>query len=110
METLQFILQTVGYGMIVLLLLIVFAKVVWNIGLPYAMMREQRQGRGRGWSLFPAIEILPLLIAVGISFLISAEGFFSPRQLAIWGFVSILFSYVHLVIIALLDGLLTRRR
>jgi len=109
MEAVKFILPTVGYGTIVLLLLTVFVKVCWNIGLPYAMMREQRQGIRRGWSLFPAIEILPLLIAIGISFLISAEGFLSPRQLAIWGFVSILVSYVHLVIIAVLDGVLKRR-
>jgi hypothetical protein len=100
-------LATVG---ILLCLLVVATKVIWNVGLAYAMIREDLRGVYRGWSAFPLIEIVPLLVAIGLSFLVSGHKLLSPRMLSVWGFAAILGSYCHLALVALLYGIYHRRK
>lgn len=100
MALLSLAIHYVGLIVVCLCLLIVGLKVIWNFGLPYAMMREKH----RGWSIFPVIESIPLLLAIGVSWLTSQGGVLSPTTLAVWGFGGILASYLHLAFGALIYG------
>ncbi len=87
-------------------LIVVAIKVLWNLGLPYAMMREKQ----RSWSIFPLIEIVPVFVGILISYLTRQEGVLSPGQLAVWGFGAVFTSYLHLAIVAILYGVAKRIR
>lgn len=98
------ILHILANILIVACLIAVAAKVVWNIGLPYAMLRERLRGVHRGWSLFPAIEVVPLLVAMGLAFVISSSGVLDHRTIASWGFAMVVGSYCHLAVASLCCG------
>ena len=91
-----------------LCLLIVFIKVIWNFGVPYAMLVEFVRGKQQSWSIFQFVEVLPLLVAIVISFLRRESGMLSPTNLAIWGFGAIFASYVHMFIVPGVCGILYR--
>src|SRR5258708_252846 len=92
----------IGFILVCLCLIIVVVKIVWNLGLPYAMLRE----KARGWSIFPLIEIVPLFVAIAIAFLTQQHGVFSPLHLITWGLGAILVSYLHLAIVATVYGII----
>ena len=103
-------MRGIGYIIIVACLAVVAIKVVWNLGLPYAMIREHAKGVRRAWSVFPAIEVIPLLIAIGLSYLVPGPWFLSPRTLAIYGFAVVVASYLHFSIVAMVYGLRRKHR
>lgn len=92
-------LHVLVYIIMAVCLTIVAGKIVWNIGLPYAMLREHLRGMRRSWSIFPVIEVVPLLAAIGLSFFVSSDRVLFPSRLAIWGFAAIAASYFHLLIV-----------
>lgn len=108
------LLVTAGHiiaaGFLTLFLLIVAIKVIWNIGLPYAMIREHSRGVHRAWSGFPLIEILPLLGAAGLALLLRSDHWISPGRLLLFGGLAIIGSYLHLVIVVMIYGLYRRRK
>jgi hypothetical protein len=105
MEALFAIVGVLAYAIVAVSLVVVAGKVVWNIGLPYAMLREHARGVHRGWSIFPLIEIVPLLVAIGLSYLVGGQGPISPRSLALWGFTAIFGSYFHFALVPYLYGI-----
>jgi hypothetical protein len=93
------LLATIIIGICVAVIMI---KVIWNIGLPYAMLtdslrRKPEEGE-RGWSVFPLIELVPLGLALLASALSGQSGLLSPWQLLRYIGGSILLSYVHFLI------------
>ncbi len=110
MEAVLVLARWLAYGVLFASILLVSVKVAWNIGLPYAMIRERRRGVRRGWSIFPAIEIVPLLLAIGLAFAVSATGWLSPRTLGIGGLALIAGSYLHLAIVSVCYGVWSRQR
>jgi hypothetical protein len=86
-------------------LILVALKIIWNLGLPYAMMKET----ARSWSIFPLIEIVPLVMAFVISLLTQQNDSLTPVQLLIWGFGAIIASYIHLAIVSFLYGVMKWR-
>jgi hypothetical protein len=98
-------IHIIVYTILAVCLTVVAGKVVWNIGLPYAMLREHLRGTRRSWSIFPAIEVIPLLAAIGLSFIISSDGVLIPSRLAIWGFAAIAVSYCHFAVVSLVYGI-----
>jgi hypothetical protein len=102
MEVILAVGHFVGLILVSICLVIVIIKVIWNLGLPYAMMRD----KSHGWAIFPLIEIIPLLLAILVSFLTQQRGKLSPAHLALWGFVFIFASYIHLALVAILYGII----
>lgn len=99
-EAMYIIVRIGGHAVIFACLVVVVSKVIWNVGLPYAMLLALRRGVRRGWSVFLGVEFLPLLIAIVVSYLVSGHGVFSPRTLAVWGAAAILGSYAHMGIVS----------
>ena len=105
MDVMHDILASFGLAIIWLCLAIVAIKIVWNLGLPYAMIRDyKRTGISRGWSAFPLVEGIPLLIAALVAWLIGYDGSLAPSKLLIYGFSAVILSYVHLVVVAFVAG------
>ncbi len=110
-QPLIFIIHTLGYiAMALCLLIVAFKAFVWNLILPYAMIRAYERGNRGGWSTFPLIEIIPFIGAIGLSFLMRVGGWMSPGMLALWGSVAIVGSYCHLAIVAIVYGFFHRRK
>lgn len=76
-------------------------KVIWNLLLPYAMLREREK---RSWSVFPLIEFVPLLVATLISWIAGKDGWMSPSVLFIYGGGLILASYLHFCGVSVFAG------
>jgi hypothetical protein len=107
MDFLSSAFHIVGTCGVILFLLIVAVKVVWNIGLPYAMLLSKEE---RGWSAFPLAEIVPLLLAILIAWGTSQSGWFSVRSIACYGFGAIAISYLHFCAVSVIVGIVQTRR
>ena len=92
-ESLAGFLGIVASLVVLILLVLTALKVIWNFGLPYAMLRHPEK---EGWSIFPLIEILPLLVALMISWASGLEGLLDVRSVGWIGCIAIVASYVHL--------------
>ena len=77
-------------------MLLVAVKIIWTIGLPYAMLREPKS---RNWSLFPLVELLPFAVGLFVSFIASQKGIFAPRNWMVYVLGAILISYAHLFLV-----------
>ncbi len=77
-------------------------KIIWNIGLPYAMLRE----KPRGWSIFPLIEIVPVAIAAFTSWMIVYDRILSASHILTYGLGAIVLSYLHLCLVSFIVGIL----
>jgi hypothetical protein len=84
------------------LLLLVGAKVVWNFILPYEMIRMKKP---QPISFFPLIELVPMSVAVPISWTVGLTGWFSSWNLCILGLGAIALSYAHFCIVAIVVGI-----
>ena len=108
MDVFLAIYHSVATVIVCLCILAVGLKVAWNFALPYAMLR--RGPDSGGWSAFPLIEVVPLIIA-GIFALGSFHiGGMGPRAILVVGFAAILLSYVHLLVVAFIGGWIISRR
>ncbi len=94
---------------IVYILLILLAmKCVFNITLPYALLRKKE---GEGISFMPYIEFLLLALVVATSF--TAGGDSWTAQPKVVGFVAgalVVFSYLHFVLVMLVGGWFLSRK
>ena len=85
--------------------LIVLLKCIWNFGLPYAMLASKEE---QGWSVFLLIEIVPLVIAMAISWVSGQVGWFAVSTLMKLGFGLIGLSYLHFCIVSIFAGIWQR--
>ncbi|EAQ78908.1 hypothetical protein [Blastopirellula marina] len=81
---------------------IVLIKCIWNIGLPYAMLLSKEE---RGWSTFPVIEVVPLIIALSIAWLTEQAGLFSVLNIAKIGVILIVATYIHFCAVSIIVGI-----
>ncbi len=90
------------------LLALLVAKTVWNIGVPYAMVREALRSpdKKHGWSVFILLDVVLLALAMIASHLAGESGPLGVWRIAIYGLGAITLSLVHLVIVLLLSGYL----
>ena len=82
-----------------ILLLIMALKVVWNFGIPYALMQkpvDPKTGKKGGISPMLEIELILLILTVGLSWISKGELLIN-RPLSVLGFGggAILLSYLH---------------
>lgn len=104
-------LEEIGVKMLLWLVVGIFLlKVVWNLGLPYELLRrrlQKRRGAEGGISIFPALEIVSLALAVLLSSLSTGESWLSqPGNVFWWGLALIVSSYLHLIVATFLTGYL----
>jgi hypothetical protein len=71
-----------------------------NLWLPYAMLH--RGSNKGGVSFFALFEVIPLLIAVALSFLSSQEGLLAAKMLFVFGMSAVVLSYLHLFVVLFL--------
>jgi len=95
--------QNFGLVIIIALMIIIAIKVIWNFGLPYAMGADKS---GRGWSIFPLIEFIPLLMAILVAWVTCQNGNFTTKNLLIYGGGAIVVSYLHFCVIAVIFGII----
>lgn len=93
--------------LISVLLLIVALKVIWNVALPYGLLRMRTR---RPVSLFPLIELVPLAGALLIAWCGNTGGWLSVRTIVNTLGYAVLFSYAHFMVVALFVGLAMRAR
>jgi hypothetical protein len=89
-------------------------KVIWNFGVPYALMRkpiDPKTGKRGGISLALGVEVFLLILAVALSWLSKGDSIIN-RPLAVLGFGggAILLSYLHFFVGGMIaNWLLTRK-
>ena len=87
---------------IVACLVVVAIKVIWNVALPYGMIRMKED---RAISCFPLIEAIPLLLAMLVSWLTGQRGYFSAGTIGFYGLLAIVLSYVHFCVVSMIHGI-----
>jgi hypothetical protein len=89
-------------------------KVIWNFGVPYALMRkplDPKTGKRGGISLALGVELFLLMLAVALAWLSKGESF-TNRPVAVlgWGGGAILLSYLHFFVGGMIAGWLLNRK
>ena len=107
MDLLWMAIGWIGTIVVAIFCVIVALKCLWTIGLPYVMLRSVAE---RGWSIFPLIEVIPLVLAVFTSWAFGLTGCFSPKNIGVAGFVLISLSYVHFLVVLIVAGYIRSRR
>ena len=83
-------------------------KIAWNIFTPIALAWgafKNRESKTGGVSLMPFVEIVLLLVLILLSALSHGSAWFHrPPQVALWGVVAIVGSYVLLVTLGFCFG------
>lgn len=93
-----------------LFLVLVACKVLWNLGVPYALAASGR-AEGRGISLMPAVEWVALgLAAASAGVSEGARWIDDATIVGIGGGAAIVASYLHLVIAGMVVGWRRARR
>jgi hypothetical protein len=94
MEIVLALLRVCAICLLYVCLLVVVLKIVWNLCLPYALVR--RGPDKGGVSAFPLIEFVPLLIGVVSLYFFPGVGILTPGRLLVYGICAIVISYLHL--------------
>jgi apolipoprotein N-acyltransferase len=89
-------------------------KVIWNFGVPYALMRkpiDPKTGKRGGISLALGVEVILLVLAVGLAWLSKGDALINrPLAVLCFGGGAILLSYLHFFVGGVIaNWLLTRK-
>jgi len=83
-------------------------KILWNLALPYKMALMLLRCAGQKTSrvtFMTFVEIGFLLLSIGAAALSDGGNcFHSPRNIALWGALAIVASYVHLIVAGMIAG------
>jgi Kef-type K+ transport system membrane component KefB len=83
-------------------------KLIWNLGVPFVLLkrlRENPESQISGISMATVVEIALLLVAIGLSAMVTGESWVNrPLAVAGWGVTAIVFTYIHLGIIGAIGG------
>lgn len=83
----------------------VFIKCIWNLALPYAMVFDKT---GRGWSIFPFIELILLILGALFLRISGGVSIVPLRSFILFNLTLILFTYLHFAIILPIFGIVYR--
>ena len=85
-------------------------KIVWNIFTPIVLARRSLRApteKPTGISMAPFVEIALLLLLILVSALSDGSAWFNhPTQVALWGGMTILGSYILFVVLGIGSGFL----
>lgn len=97
-----------------LVLGILALKVIWNFGVPYALIRkpiDPKTGKRGGISLSLEVELFLLIIAVGLSWFSKGDSLVDrPLAVLIFGGGAILVSYLHFFVGGMICNWLVTRK
>jgi hypothetical protein len=97
-----------------LLLAVVALKLIWNLGVPFVLLKRLRanpNGPTSRISMSSGVEVVLLLIAAGASALSEGPSWVNrPLVVLGWGFASVVLTYLHLVVVGSLGGWLITRK
>ena len=83
-------------------------KILWNLTIPYDLAWRGLRSAGQKTSsitFMTFVEVCLLLLAIGAAALSDGQNWFqSPKNIAIWGGLAIVASYVHLVVVGMIAG------
>ncbi|NBR59450.1 MAG: hypothetical protein EBT89_09885 [Opitutaceae bacterium] len=89
-------------------------KVIWNFGVPYALMSkpiDPKTGKRGGISLSLSTELFLLILAVGLSWFSNGDSLINrPLAVLIYGGGAILLSYLHFFIGGMICNWFVARR
>ena len=81
-------------------------KAIWNLGVPYAMIRETRRGERHHWSMFILIDVTFLTVAAISSAASGHRVPLGPLSTIIYGIAIIALAYINLSVTMIVGGLL----
>jgi|LakMenE18May11ns_1017448.scaffolds.fasta_scaffold9834933_2 ACR3 family arsenite efflux pump ArsB len=88
-------------------------KVIWNFGVPYALLRlpiNDQSGKKSGISPMLEIEIIIMILAIILSWLSDGESFVNkPNQILLYGVPAILLSYLHFFVVGFIRNHITKK-
>jgi Kef-type K+ transport system membrane component KefB len=89
-------------------------KIVWNFGVPYELLRRQFKKdpkmRGGGISMVTFVEVFLLILAIALSSIAQGDSWMHrPKNVALWGVLVLVASYVHFVLAGMLCGWLATK-
>lgn len=103
--------------MTIMIWLVLFAlavKLIWNLGVPFVLIRRAKANPAfstSGISMSTEVEVALLFIAIFLSALSTGEAWVNkPLAVAGWGVTAIFFTYAHLVIAGAVGGWLVARK
>lgn len=83
-------------------------KIVWNIFTPIVLARRslaEATGQKSGISMAPFVEVILLILLIILSALSDRSAWFHhPKQVALWGLVVVIGSYVCFVVLGICLG------
>jgi hypothetical protein len=83
-------------------------KIVWNLGVPYELLRRRLKadtGAVQGISLAPALETAVLILIVVLSAVSTGDSWIeTTSNVVTWGLILVAGSYLHLLLASFLVG------
>ncbi len=83
-------------------------KLLWNLTIPYELAWRGLRCAGQkssGITIMPFVEIGLWMLTIGAAALSDGRNWLqSPKNVAVWGGLAIVISYVHLVIAGMIAG------
>ena len=83
-------------------------KIVWNLGVPYALLQKRRALNGStsaGISLMPGVEVLLLLAVASAAWISSGNSWFNrPIPILSFGVAMMFASYIHMILAGMICG------
>src|SRR5262245_42455963 len=74
-----------------------FAKIAWNLYVPYALLlRSNNESRG-GVSFHPHVEVSLLVLAIVVSLWTEFASPWNAKGIAVFGSTIVIVSYLHLI-------------
>ena len=85
-----------------------FLKVIYNVSIPYTLLRRQHEKAGASMVIY--WQILLLIFGVVACFVKSAPDGVTPARVALTGTIIIVSSHVHFILVMMTRGLLIRTK
>jgi hypothetical protein len=100
--------ETIGNVIVWIALMVFGLKTLWNIGVPYAMIRSalKHPESRHGWSLFIMLDLGLLAMATIGSLIARDAAVLSIMSIAAYGILIIVAMYLHLAVVLFVGGYL----
>jgi len=100
--------------LLVIIMGIFCLKIVWNFGVPYELLRRQfnkdPKKRGGGISMMTFVEVFLLVAGIVLSAIAQGNSWLhSPKNVALWGGLVLVASYLHFILAGMFCGWLATK-